>query len=927
MDPEEFLIIRNSTTATNYTDPNNNKNFIADDGRSSIPDNDSEPKSLHVNRDASLSIVRLIESSEGQYMLDFGLENDPIITSFLDNHIEDNSGDSKIFIEDTSLKHLEVYAELAGVGSSIKGELEVQPSSEVLQHHFENYKHSLYLLPDSVRTVLYTLLPLEKLFSWSTLTSARDEGLLRWKDIRKILSEVKRYVPFAPTSDGLFRHIIQTHLTFHQFSSFAKLVEGSLQKLPEVKVKVYQSSTLSIDVQLTSDQNCTLCIGCLPNAQLSTPPSTQQLQECTEDIFVSWERVQLIAEEGEIVRLEGLKEGTVYDMYIYVSRPSSEFPVESTHADVVNSRSTVETQGCHLIDIFPVFDSMTKEEQKVELLASTQDKSVRLKAQADGLVIPGIDEEQNDYDNETWRLYIEWWKDRLGIRYDFCMRELLFASNNQEVRSFARKEGIIMSHGISKDRTKRERWARAFGSWYHNHEQEPTTGADSQIQISTEAAQQQANPPVQTLNLPGSEVDEIKVGSLRPIFHSRTSKAEVKIEEEYNDSLGDALVLQSITLPQSKVVSPSTTTHKDFTKRCSTRNESTHVPGVSSELASPESTSDSFHMSPCGHDETKVPPHAQVSDTLGEELSITPKPTPSESSRLTIGVVGKVVGSFRHRFLRRLSTRIDTCLALTRPKTPSSLRGIALFRAKVRLVMLLQKVSNKPFSTLNDVDIFSYQQRDTRSAKSSPSTLMNEEEEDDDDDSVLMKKARDHCEDRLARNVFRTIRTWAQEAAAEKRAEEEKTLAAVEAFQSLLLRKCFRSFVEAVKSAKESAEEDTIEEDEVPPEPPKNEVEYMRVEGDDSCEFASHQNTGRDALLCRNNLSSDVGVLIHVNRSRIKFLDDETLSSMRRAKRAGASNLYDVPASFLRFNDPAAAERAMHCFRNRDIVRGILPFA
>ena len=867
-------------------------------------------------------------------MLDFGLDNDPlVITSFSDNnHIKETSDDCKMFIEDASLKHLEVYAELAGVGSSIiKGEeLDFQPSSALL--HFEYYFH---LLPHSVQqTVLHTLLPLEKLFSWSTLTTAREEGLLRWKDIRLILSEVKRIVPFiAPTSDGLiFRHIIQTHVTFHQFVSFAKIVEGCLQRLPDVKVKVYQSSTLSIDIQLTSDQNCTVCIGCLPSVEQSIPPSTQQLQDCPED-FVSWECVQLVAGESKIVRLEGLKHETVYDMYSHLSRPSSEFPVESTNADVVNSHLTVETQGFHLIDIFPVFESMTEEEQKTELLASTQDKSVRLKAQADGLIIPGGgDDEQNDYDNETWRLYIQWWKDRLGVRYDFCMRELMFASKNQEVRSCARRQGIVMSHAISKDQSKREQWARAFGSWYHNHKQEPAD-ADSHIQLSTDAVQCQANSSVQTLDLPRSEIiDESKVGSLRPRFQNKTRKAEVKIDDACNDSLGEALVLQSITFPQPKV-SPSTSPTIEL---CSSQNESTHVPVVSSEPNSLEPTLDSSQMSPNDHhDETKATPHTQVSDACKEGLSMPPN-KPSKS-RLTIGVVGNVVGSYRHRFLRRLSSRIDTCLALTRPKTPSSLRGIALFRAKVRLVMLLQKVSNKPFSSLSDVDIFSYQQRDTRSAKSTPSTLINEEEEDD-DDSVLMNQAKDHCDDRLTRNVFQTIRTFVQDVVeqrarevAEKRAQEEKTLAAVQVFQSLLLRKCFRSFVEAVKATKENAEKDTVEEaeDEVPS---KNEVEYMCVDEDDDCEFTSHWNTDRDKLLRRMNPSSDSGAFIdpdllqHGTNRSIRFLDDETLSSMRRAKRAGASNLYDVPTSLLRFDDPTKA-RAIHWSRNREIVRGISPFA
>jgi hypothetical protein len=932
---QEYLIIRNSKSAPSNT---NYESSALNTVEEATTFRDDETTSLLVNHDASLSIVTLVESSEGKYMLDFGHDkDDPIVASFLINHTTEQKGDlddcKNIFIESKSLKYLRAYAGLADIELPMNNASLLNEDSEVqlscLQYHFQ--QRSFHLLPDNVLEVIHTLLPLEQLFSWSTLTSAREGGHLHWKDTRNFLAEVKRSIPFiAPAADGLFYHIIQTHLTFHQFVAFAKLVEHHLQRLPIVKLQVFQASTLSVDIQLTSHQNCTVCIGCLLNED-KCPPSAQQLKDCKE-IFASWECINLVAEHSTIIRLGGLKEGTVYDSYVHVSRPSSEFPVASTDDDVIHSRYNIETQGYHLINVFPVFDSMTKEEQRTEVFASIKDRAVRLRAQADGLVIPGVQEEADDYDNETWRLYIEWWKDNPDIRYDFCMRELIFASKDKELRRKAQKDGIVMSHGKSKDQAKRERWARAFGLWYHNHQK---STVDSRFQISAETEQYQAHPPVQTLNLSRSEVDESKVGGLRPRFQSKESKAEVKtdgVDEDYADSLGEVLVLQSLTSPQPKVSPP--TSPKDFTELSSTtRNEP---------APSEPDSHEPITSRPCHPDETEVPQsNAQVSNTWNEEPTIPPKPT--KTSRLTIGVVGH-----RHRFLRRLSTRIDTCLALTRPNKPSSLRGIALFRAKVRLVMLLQKVSNKPFSSLlNDVDIFSYQQRDirTRSANPAAVTPISEEEEEDDEEEgeedsvVLMDKAASHCKDRLARNVFRMMRSRAKEVAAEKRAQEENTLAAVETFNSLLLRKGFRTFVEAVRAQKESVEEDTeIEADpiedansieEAAPEPPPVEVEYMYVEDDDSCVFASQWNTGVDTF-CRINRSSDIGLLIDPtllkygsNRRRITTLDDETLSSLRCAKRAGSSNLYDVPISLLQF-DALAEEQTMDCFRNRVVVKNII---
>lgn len=941
---QEYLIIRNSKSAALCTPSNttNNESSIPnntnEDQSTTFLDDEAVSSSLHINHDASLSIVRLVvESSEGKYMLDFGHKDDdldlrvrsvgsllslrvctdPIVTSFLAYHTTEqtnsDSDDCKLFIESQSLKHLQVYAELAEaklpqITSLLDDESDVQPSC--LQHRFQRLNKSFHLLPGNSQELLHTLLPLEKLFSWSTLNSARKGGYLHWKDIRNFVAEVKRSIPFiAPASDGLLHHIIQTHLTFHQFVSFAKLLEHHLQRLPIVKVKVTQASTLTVDIQLTSDQSCstTVCVGCLNENKC--PPSAHQLKG-EKDLFGSWESVQLVAEESIIVRLGGLKEGTLYDTYVHVCRPSSEFPVSSTDEDVINSHFKIETQGHHLIDVFPVFDSMTKEEQRVELLATVKDKSVRLRAQADGLDIPtGVEEK----DNETWRQYIDWWNDNLNIRYDFCMRELLFASKDEEVRRNAHQDGIVMSHARSKNQTKRDQWTRAFGSWYYNQEQELTNDSRSQVLVE-ETKHFQANHSVQTLNLPISEVDDLL--GLRPSFALIT---EVKIDgvddEEHSDSLGEVLVLQSLHFPQPNVSLP--TPPADFTELSSTTsNEDVGV--VPSALPVPAQS------------------NAQVSDALKDVPQMPPRP---KSTRLTIGVVGQVV-SFRHRFLRRLSTRIDACLALTRPKTPSSLRGIALFRAKVRLVMLLQKVSNKPFSSLNDVDIFSYQERDTRGANSAAVTPISEEEEDDDDDdddSVMMDKAKDHCELRLARHVFRMMRARANEVAAEKlaqketekraqeeaekRAQEEKTLAAVEAFNSSLLRKCFRIFIEAIKAAKESIEENV---------PEAVEVEYMVVEDDDSCEFTSHWNSGAGTF-CRINRSLDLGLLIDPallkhcsSRRRIETLDDETLSCMRCAKRKGASNnLYDVPESILRFDD-LTEERPMGCcFRNREIFRNM----
>jgi hypothetical protein len=240
--------------------------------------------------------------------------------------------------------------------------------------------------------------------------------------------------------------------------------------------------------------------------------------------------------------------------------------------------------------------------------------------------------------------------------------------------------------------------------------------------------------------------------------------------------------------------------------------------------------------------------------------------------------------------------------------------------------MLLQKVSNKPFSSLNDVDIFSYRQSKTSSAKSAAVTQSPQEKEDD--DLALTDKALNYREDRLVSKSFSTMRIQAKEMAAKKRAHEKKT-AAVEAFHSFLFRKYFQAFVKAVEAHNESINEERVEEGLLKP------ATYLHVddedEDDDFSKFTSHLHTGMDTFR-RLNCSSDHESLIgrklpfehsSSNQRRFDTLDDKKLYSMRCAKqRAGASNLYDVPPKYLLLrSDDFSEERPF--YRSCEMIRSI----
>jgi hypothetical protein len=233
-------------------------------------------------------------------------------------------------------------------------------------------------------------------------------------------------------------------------------------------------------------------------------------------------------------------------------------------------------------------------------------------------------------------------------------------------------------------------------------------------------------------------------------------------------------------------------------------------------------------------------------------------------------------------------------------------------------------VSNKPFSGLNDVDIFSYQQRNTRSATPKAVTPpLHEEKEEEDDDLSSMEMATGHCRDKLARKVFTCWRTWTSGLVAEKRAQEEKKmLAGMEASNAFLLRKCVQAFVEAVKTNKETTTEEGIES-------PIVDVENfcMIDEDEECCVFTTSWKTGVD-MYCRIDRSSSTRIdhqqlFTHSsNPRRFNMLDKDQLRSMRCAKLSGASNLYDVPESLCRFDDLADEKRPL--YRAREIAKSIV---
>jgi hypothetical protein len=177
-------------------------------------------------------IVRIVEKLGGIFMLDFCDEasHDSFVASCFvtKDKVEDCNKEcsDRIYIDADAWAHVLAYSVLVG-----KAEYGMEHSlSFRFKIALNGGSHDFIPLEDSVRDVVETLLAINRLFVWQTLVDALNEGKLSWKDIRYFLSIVRSRVPFI-TPDGLLR-VVNTHLTFHQFVAFARMVEEHIMVTP-----------------------------------------------------------------------------------------------------------------------------------------------------------------------------------------------------------------------------------------------------------------------------------------------------------------------------------------------------------------------------------------------------------------------------------------------------------------------------------------------------------------------------------------------------------------------------------------------------------------------------------------------------------------------------------------------------------------------
>mmetsp|Transcript_15173 Transcript_15173/g.32807 ORF Transcript_15173/g.32807 Transcript_15173/m.32807 type:complete len:857 (+) Transcript_15173:228-2798(+) len=725
-----FVVVRNSRHSSALALVDNGSSDGEEAKTKNEPNDGSEcnddDDSIHHR--TSIPIVRLVEVPQGMYKLDFlDSSNDDFVASFVS---------TKTYLAQSDWNNLHTFASLLGKADILK-----QPANSS-----PDQPPSFLLLEDDVREVIHTFLPLEKLFSWNVLVEARQRGDLTWRYLRGVISQVRANVPFL-TKDGLI-----LHLTFHQFVALARLIHHHLETiaktLPNVGYKV-QASTSTADVQLKSNNGCVVQIAVVFGGDEA--PTAIDIASNQDDRFVSWQSIDLTNDVPANVRIRSLKPNTPYDVYLrFEKRPKQgglEAVVSSNDTDVLNSRISFHTDQTE--HIFPTLDALSRDDQKTELLASIKDMNVRKQAQLSGHAIP----KDADFSSDEWTAYFQWWRDNDGsVRDEFCTRELLFAASDKDIKRSAERDGIAMSERLSKDSSTRRLWKQKFCAWYYGNQ----AFASPAKEASTELAPSSFNvsPSIFTHDFALLEsarsagvvrCEQPRLGS----FHNTVLRAKPKdesgkteknsqdvsvvvCEEDHNTLVskgeeesgmipihisGVSKTKQKQTNPSKEPAHNGSTGHGEVVvtsvseakeasgeHAASTYSISTYdVAATSNNISMLESVEDSAKVdkpNPPDHDVSKPddsttcklesPPYIESNENLStnddhvpESLDLVPEPTRLESQR--------------RKFLNRLSTRINKAVSNVEKLSggSSQLRGIELFRSKVKLVMFHQRLSSE----------------------------------------------------------------------------------------------------------------------------------------------------------------------------------------------------------------------------------------
>ncbi len=395
-------------------------------------------------------------------------------------------------------------------------------------------------------------------------------------------------------------------------------------------------------------------------------------------------------------------------------------------------------------------------------MASIKDKAVRNSAHAVGLVIPTSAEVECDYE---WRLFAQWWNANQDVRNGFLSREVLFVEKDADVRRKADKCGISMRGRHSKNKFLRRAYLRLFGQWYFGKQRHNDLVAD-EVDDDT----------IQLYNPATLYSYDFSTGQKNTHPPEGLDRASpVKMPKFQNKSWRPSLSIKRVLIDRNTIEPPLDLVVKQLTDSSAIFECESVLEDILREESLPQKQCDVFDdVTPTklvSDDDTLTNSRPDEGKTLSVHCKMKPNATKPQSQ------------SFRCEHLGRLTSEITNFTSLLKMDDCRNLRGMALLRSKVNLVVMLWRILG-PFQ-LEDVieavapehlDIFSHALRNGRVPAVQPLPPIQVDPKPVIVDKELLQRAKAHYNLSLRRRMFMEMVNWTRNKLAAKARKEREAL-------------------------------------------------------------------------------------------------------------------------------------------------------
>jgi hypothetical protein len=552
-----------------------------------------------------------------------------------------------------------------------------------------------------------------------------------------------------------------------------------------------------------------------------------------------------------------------------------------------------------------------------------------------------------------------WWLQNNDIRTAFLTRELMFAASDEDIRRQAVLSGISMKKRASKDAKEREMWSNQFAAWYYGLDI-PSGAQLGETRALKPTTSFYTSPHIQHYEFDTDGNDEIPnrpFSSYRGLGN-RVLQAPIILDDDQQAAPEESSQLKSPGNIIVNAINPMEEEEKQLLTMdmTITSMQRQSIASIEKIRASPL-VAQSRYTIPNDIDSSRR------NRSAGSKQFTSSRPTGKCDDKRNSAVDSEVVigaksHSQRVRFLDKVTQKVSGARTKAEQMTGSSpnLRGINLFRSKVRLVILLMKLSSTPsrksvfrlerdsaVAPDNVFDIFDFDEAacDFDALKKNQPSKERPLRYDPDEVDALRRRN----DSKLLKKSFDAMMCWKNKQMMMRRDKNVKNVKAREAYNSSLLRLVFRIYQAHVRDLvrERAVDEQAVNEEVVEPiaEPilPEEEVvdstfgirrthsferRMLSLEDElaskfrekcmslkaDASTFLPAQRSRRTKLgkitpteyndQIRHGIEvSDTRALFYYGGEPINLYDGQTLKSLKREKLKagrGSVNIFDVPS-------------------------------